>query len=74
VHAKTSQLKKDTAVELPLWMAQALVLKNMVKLKLPKYFGDSFRVTLLAQPAVMNLQDRSPFFYEFGLKLANLYV
>jgi hypothetical protein len=38
----------------------------------PRAFSSRVRETLLAQPASVKLRDKSPFFYEMGLRLAEL--
>ena len=56
-------LKQDTKIELPLWLAKSLDAKNMVHLELPKYYGTKFLLHLSADPSVVNIREKSPFFF-----------
>lgn len=51
-------------------MALELHSKNIVKIKLPKYFSENFRANLMASPISLNLSSRSEYFYEVGLIVA----
>jgi GINS complex subunit 3 len=57
-------LKQDTKIELPLWLAKSLDAKNMVHLEKPKYFGTKFMLHLSADPSVVNIREKSPFFFK----------
>lgn len=65
-------LKKNSKVDLPYWLTSVLTSRNMVKLELPRVFGPRFQVSFLADPSIVNLKDRCPYFYELGLKLQML--
>jgi hypothetical protein len=67
-----SQLKQGTKLELPFWMAQALARRKHVIVDLPNVFGSRFKSTLIADPTVVNLADRCPYYYELGIKFAEL--
>ncbi len=41
-------------------------------MQLPRNFAGKVRENLLADPAVVRLRDRSPYFYEVGLALSQL--
>jgi hypothetical protein len=64
------QLKADTRVELPLWLAQILYTATFVTLDLPKHYRPAFRNHLLADPSVPTLP---PYYYAVGQRLALLY-
>ena len=66
------QLLADTRVEVPLWLATQLALRQYVTLELPRVFQPAFREMLLADPCVVDLQAKCAYFYEFGIKLATL--
>ena len=51
-------------------MAIVLAKRGYVSWESPACFGPRFKQSLLADPSVVNLQDRTPYFYELGLKLA----
>jgi GINS complex subunit 3 len=59
-------------VEVPLWLATSLAIKEFVSLELPRVFQHAFRQMLHADPAVVDLQQKCYYFYEFGIKLATL--
>jgi GINS complex subunit 3 len=67
---KEEDLPARSRVELPLWLAQSLEAKNMVRLELPKHYSARFREDLLAGPEAVDIRDRSVFFYETGTALA----
>jgi GINS complex subunit 3 len=58
-----------TRTELPLWLAQAMASKNMVKMELPKHFGNKMRDEIMAGAAKIGLREYSHYFYEVGLHL-----
>lgn len=39
-------------------------------LEIPKIFRSQFQSSLIADPTVINLREKSAYFYEFGLKMA----
>lgn len=65
-----NDLSKGTKSELPLWLATTLADRVWVKLELPRCYQARFRTYLMADPTVVNLCERSPNFYETGLRLA----
>jgi GINS complex subunit 3 len=65
-------LKAGTKLELPFWLAQYLARREHVQIDLPNVFGTRFKATLLADATVVNLAERCPFYYELGIKFADL--
>jgi len=65
-------LHANTRVELPLWLATSLAIKEFVNLELPRVFQHAFRAMLHADPSVVDLHQKCFYFYEFGTKLATL--
>ncbi len=59
-------------MELPLWMAERLVEAQYAVVELPRNFSAKVREALLAAPESVRLRERSPHFYEVGLRLASL--
>lgn len=55
--------------ELPLWLSQTMSKKNMVKMELPKHFGNKMRDEIMAGAAAIGLREYSHYFYEVGLNL-----
>ena len=60
-------------MELPFWLASSLVARNMVDVQLPKHYRERFRGRLRVDPIVVNLREKTPYYYEFGMKVANLF-
>lgn len=69
---QSADLPKDSKVELPIWLALPLAEHFFGTVDAPKCFAHRFRTYLLADPVVINLRERSPFYYESGLHLASL--
>lgn len=59
-------------LELPLWMAERLREARYISVSLPRNFSAKVRESLLAAPQSVRLRERSPHFYEVGLRLAAL--
>ena len=64
-------LQPGARVELPIWIADVLAARTLVTLEAPRCYASRFRTYLLADPVVVNLRERSPHFYETGLRLAS---
>ena len=47
-------------------------MKQVVSVQLPRNISGKVRENLLADPTVVRLRDRSPYFYEIGLSLSQL--
>jgi GINS complex subunit 3 len=67
------KIKKDTRIEIPFWLAKELVAKKIVSVDLPKNYNPKVIGSLKADATSVSLAA-SPYFYELGLELANLYV
>jgi len=67
---------EDQAMELALWLAAALGPSpgpNFVEVQLPaRVFGARLREQLRADARGVRLRDRSPYFYELGLRVSDL--
>ena len=50
-------------------MAVTLASQNIVRVKPPVHYSKKFKDHLIAGPLAVNLREKSPFFYEAGLKL-----
>lgn len=53
-------------------MAEELARRNLVLVDLPVAFSVKTREDLLADPTVVRLRDKSPVFYEMGVKLSQI--
>lgn len=67
---KTDYLAEGTELELPLWMAETLLEKNMITAELPKQYNQTMRDALQAGAASVRLFEHSFYFFEVGVKLA----
>lgn len=70
--SSNQDLKKDTKVLLPLWLANVLGTRNFVELELPVHYGQKFLKSLEADADHVNLAVHSPYYYEIGIQLATL--
>ena len=66
-------MKKDTKLELPMWMARTLASKKIVRVDMPKSFNQKMVGSLKADPLAVTLAS-APYFYELGLNISSLYV
>ena len=67
-------LKEGTEVQLPFWLLTALSARNMVTVESPGFYGARFRTELLAEPSVVDLRSRCPYYYELGVKAASAFA
>eukprot|EP00753_Platysulcus_tardus_P000194 PLAT10118.1.p1 GENE.PLAT10118.1~~PLAT10118.1.p1 ORF type:complete len:207 (-),score=24.14 PLAT10118.1:82-654(-) len=63
-------LAQGSRVELPLWLAEALLRRNMVVITLPRAFAERSRAAILADPENAPLRERSAHFFRLGSRLA----
>ncbi|OMP05553.1 GINS complex, subunit Psf3 [Corchorus capsularis] len=66
------EVEQGAKVELPLWLAQELCLRQAVSISVPACFNQKTRLEIQADAACVDLRSRSPYFYEFGCKIAPL--
>lgn len=64
-------IEEGQRIELPIWLAERLSESKLVTIDLPRNFSRRVRESLLAAPESVRLRDRSPYFYEVGLRLAS---
>lgn len=67
-----ADLPADTRVEMPWWLACQMAGRKSIALDLPRMLQPTYRAMVLAEPEVVDLQSKSPFFYEFGMLYAEL--
>lgn len=65
-------LPENAKVDLPLWLAQVLYRREIVKLHMPAMFKGMIKEDLEKDAAVCNLRRRSPFYLQTGMKLGYL--
>ena len=65
-------LYKDNKIEMPLWLAIDLNACEKLDIATPKYFSTSFRNTIIADPTVINLKNKSEYFYETAFMLGSV--
>lgn len=56
-------------MELPIWLALALAKAKIIDIEIPRYFKENFKKTLEADPNVVNLRDKTLYYYEIGMKI-----
>ena len=64
-----TDIEEGQTMELPIWLAIALARTDVIDIEVPRYFKEQFKKTLEADPSVVNLRDKTSYFYEIGLKL-----
>eukprot|EP00899_Mesostigma_viride_P014432 jgi/Mesvir1/22990/Mv05684-RA.1 len=62
-------LHEGSKVELPFWMVPFLAARDMVEVKLPKFYNESLKRSLQASAGSVNLREKSPYFYSFSLRI-----
>ena len=67
---ETRVLKAETKVELPLWLAKCLSVRNLASIEPPRYLAKRFRISLLADPGSMDVRSRTPYFFAVGVSLS----
>jgi len=65
----TIDLGKDTKLEIPLWLATKLSTHGIVTIDIPLIYRERFKKMLNADATVINLREKTPFYYEIGMKL-----
>lgn len=64
-----SDIEAGQTMELPIWLALPLAKAEIIDIEIPRFYKDHFKKTLEADPSVVNLRDKTPYYYENGLKL-----
>lgn len=59
-------------MDLPVWLVQVLKAQNFLEVRLPKTFSLRLRESLKADALTVRLREKSPHFYEVGLRMADL--
>jgi len=62
-------IEEGQTMEIPIWLAFALARTEIVEIEIPRFYKEQFKKTLEADPNVINLRDKSSYYYEIGLKL-----
>ncbi|CAB4396862.1 hypothetical protein RhiirA5_362585 [Rhizophagus irregularis] len=70
---KTKEILKDQVYEIPFYIAEELVTKEIATLQLPKIFGNDVMNALKVTPIDMNLRNYCPQFYTFASDYALLW-
>lgn len=65
-------VREGQPMELPLWLAEELKLKDLVEVALPKAYSRKSRANIKADAVAAKLRELSPFFYSVGLRLGPL--
>lgn len=72
--SEDNNVARGSVVDLPLWLAQDLVQRQIVHVRLPGCFNERVRKEVQADPACVDLRSKCPFYYEMGCKLVELNV
>lgn len=70
--ANSINLQKASRLTVPLWLGTTMAMRQLATIEVPKYYGESYRNTLEADPSIISLKDRSTYFFEVGGKLSSL--
>ena len=62
-------VKVSQKMNLPLWLAEKLYGLDKIEMYTPKFFLEKYRDTLKADPTIVNLKEKSDYFYETALIL-----
>ena len=65
-------LPANTKIELPFWLVQTLLEKNMIEIELPKHYGSRIREDIMAGALAVPLREYSFYYFEVGWKLSKL--
>lgn len=65
-------LEEGTKTEIPLWLAHRLSVHKFLAVESPLPYREKFKKALLADPTVINLRDKSAYYYERAIRLADI--
>lgn len=68
--SKINDLPKFSKIKIPYWLTKDLLSYKMLRLEPVGWYSESFRKILLADPTIVDLGEKSQYFYEFGAMLA----
>lgn len=68
--AVEEDLKSGQKAVVPYWFALAMERTMAGDLEIPRHYGEQFKNTLIADATIVNLFEKSEFYYEMGAKLA----
>ncbi len=72
--AHDAHLKIGTKLDVPSWLVKAIYNEKFkfVKIEIPKWYTKFHHEIINADPTVVNLKKMGPYYYDFGLLIANL--
>ena len=65
-----NDLNKGSKIEVPIWLGLDLETFKIIKLNTPKWYNEGFKKIVMADPEVTNLREKSVYYYEVGMLLA----
>ena len=68
--AVQEDLKAEQKTVVPYWLALAMEECYAGDLEIPRHYGEQFKNTLIADATIVNLFEKSEFYYEMGAKLS----
>ncbi|KAK9820298.1 hypothetical protein WJX72_008713 [[Myrmecia] bisecta] len=63
-------LKQGSKVDIPLWMVPVLAQRNMLRVRVPRFYGEKMRVKMQLGAGCEDLRIRCPYFYDVGCTLS----
>ena len=70
--SRLQDVEEGQAMQLPVWLAEPLAERKLVLVDVPRNYSSAVRNSLSADATSINLRDKSPNFYEIGLRLARM--
>ena len=71
---QSTVLKRESKVDLPLWLSRGLARRELVTIGTPRSYGARFRVSLLADPRAVDLRSRGAYYFRVGARLAPFFA
>ena len=65
-------LEAGTKTDLPLWLASRLISHKFIAIDTPLPYREKYKKALLADPTVVNLRDKSAYYYERAIRLSGM--
>jgi hypothetical protein len=61
-------------MEVPYWLCSQLakIYPDSIEIALPEIFSPNFQSILNADPLIVNIKEKTPFYYELGIKIVEL--
>jgi GINS complex subunit 3 len=60
----TEDLEKGAKIELPFWLTEKLISRNIVGIQLPNHYGNNYRKHLRAGARAVGVREKSPHYFQ----------